>query len=195
MATLIADTPRHIYCYVDRSFLGDATGFEPCSLFGITSMPNRAWGHSVLLECGAVYSHVPPHALAFSEKPRAAEWSLQEAQVWDCFGVEFAVHEYAQLAGRDVDAYVLGEWLPGEYLFTAQHFADGYSREPSQAKQYHWIRLANDRLTILPGNRMLVHDPAFTRVAGKPSWLRVQRDVYTCESRNPWDRTIGEETG
>lgn len=195
---LIADLPRHIYCQVDRRFLsaGERDGFERVSWFGLTSMPGRAWGLSLLLECGAVYSHVPPHAIAFSPDPAA--WTLPEAQRWDCFGVHFAVHEYEQLQGRDVDAYIKprGEWLRGQYLFTAQHYGDGYSRAPDQAKQYHFIELELGRLAVLPGNCVLFHDQAFTRIDGKPAWLRVQTEVYSCESRDvaPWDNTITEET-
>lgn len=194
MPQLIGDVPGgQIYCLVERRYLGNGDGMEPCAWFGLVSTPNRAWGLTLLLECGAVYQNVPPHAIAFSEC--AAAWNLERAQTWDTFGLDFTVHEYAQLAGRDVEAYTGGKWIGGTYLFTAQHYGDGYSREPSQAKAFHFIRLENGRLTIQPGNRMLVHDAAFTRVRGKPTWLRVQRDVYTCERRVPWDETIGEETG
>lgn len=191
---LLGDIPRHVYCYVERRYLGEKDGLEPCSWFGLISTPNRAWGLVLLLENGAVYQNVPPHAISFVEKD-PPEWKLEQSQTWDTFGVRFATHEYAQLAEREVEAYVHGDWLPGTYLFTAQHYSDGYSREPSQTKAFHFIRLENGRLTIQPGNRMLVHDPAFTRVQGKPMWLRTQREVYSVERRVPWDDTITDETG
>lgn len=196
MAELIASLPRQIYCYVDRTFLsqGQERGFEPCAWFGLVSVPSRAWGLTVLLESGAVYTPLPPHAIAFSERPRAHDWRIDQAQRWDCFGVQFAVHEYEQLRERDVEAYVAGEWIRARYLFTAQHYDDGYSREPSQTKQYHFLQTEGDRLTALPGNCCLFHDTAFTRVSGKPSHLRVQRQVFYAEHGTIWDDTIGEET-
>lgn len=195
MPELIASLPTHQYCWVDRAFLsqGQRQGFERCSWFGLTSVPGRTWGLSVLLECGATYIHVPPHALAFSEQPEP-NWTLEQAQRWDCFGVNFAVTTYTQLDGRDVDAYVRGKWLRAEYIFTAQHYGDPYSLAPDQAKQFHFLRTRRGRLTILPGNCLLFHDPAFTKARGKPDWLRTQTEVYTCESGEPWDKTIGDET-
>ena len=196
MHNIISSLPSgHLYAFVDRVVLsaGERNGFERCSWFGLTSIPGRAWGLQLLLECGAVYSTVPPHALAFSEQPEP-NWTLQQAQRWDLPGDHFGCHVYEQLARRDVEAYVRGAWLPASYLFTARHSGDAYSQEPEQAKEYHFLRTDHDRLTILPGNCMLVHDPAFTIVRGKPDWLRVQTEVYACESVEPWDRTIGEHT-
>lgn len=195
MPEIIADTPRHIYAFVDRAYLsaGERTGFERCSWFGLTSIHGRAWGLQCLLECGAIYSTVPPHALAFSEDPEAS-WALEQAQRWDLPGSTFAAHEYQQLAGRDVEAYVRGTWLHASYLFTARHIGDSYSAEPEQAKEYHFLRTHHDRLTILPGNCCLFHDPAFTKVRGKPDWLRVQREVYACEAGEPWDKTVTENS-
>lgn len=197
MAEIISSLPMgHLYAWVDRAFLsaGQRQGFERCSWFGLTSIPGRAWGLQVLLECGAVFSTVPPHALAFSAAPPAS-WRLDQAQRWDLPGSIYSVHCYQQLAGRDVDAYVRGEWMPGKYIFSARHLGDGYSDHPEQAKEYNFIHVyVRERLTILPGNCMIVHDPAFTRVKGKPDWLRTQTEVYACESGEPWDTTITEET-
>jgi hypothetical protein len=209
VSTLFASLPRQLYCYVDARFLGTRTTFEPCSWFGLTSVPGRAWGLSVLLECGAMYSHVPPHAIYFAVPggDRSAEpWKLEQAQLWDCFGVDFAVHVYDQLDGRDVkvrwpdwckhtmalDAercvvcgktalqVAQGSELGGEYLFTAQHFGDGYSLQPEQAKQYHFVKLENGRLCTLPANCILFIDKAFVKPAW-PDWLRRQEAVYSAE--------------
>lgn len=196
MPDLISSLPMgHLYAWIDRAFLsqGQRKGFERCSWFGLTSIPGRAWGLQVLTESGAVYSTCPPHALAFSDTP-CAEWTLEQSQRWDLPGEHFACTVYSQLEGRDVDAYVRGAWVRSRYLFTARHSGDAYSREPEQAKEYHFLRTYHDRLTILPGNCCLFHDTAFTKVRDKPDWLRVQTDVYACESAEPWDKTIGEDT-
>lgn len=184
MSELFTSLPRHLYVHVDRTFVSSHDGFEPAAWFGLTSIPGRAWGLSLLLESGAIYSQVPPHAISFVS-PAACSWTLSLAQMWDCFGVSFALHEYTHLAGRVVEC-----WLPkgsraklkrGRYLFTAQHHGDGYSEAPEQAKQFHFIQLDNGRLTALPANRFVVHAPEFTRVAGLPSGLRRQTETYECE--------------
>lgn len=204
--TLFTSLPRHLYCYVDARFLsaGGRQTMEPCSWFGLTSVTGRAWGLSILLECGAMYSHVPPHAMYFAvpgEDHSNEPWPLERAQLWDCFGTEFAVHVYDQLDGRAVrvrwpkkpapaDATVLAQVvndmdkpleLGGEYLFTAQHYGDGYSLVPEQAKQYHFLKLDNGRLAALPANHILFLDGAFTRPEW-PTWLRRQEAIYTCEN-------------
>lgn len=189
MAELFTSLPRHLYCYVERRFLGEGTGLEPCSWFGLTSLPARAWGLSVLLECGAVYTQVPPHALYFPVPGgdfSETAWPLARAQLWDCFGYAFAVHEYTQLAlagggARARWPNVEGE-LAGRYLFTAQHYGDAYSQTPEQAKQFHFLALENGRLTALPGTNVLFGDACFTTDAGWPKWLRTQQAVYRCET-------------
>lgn len=196
MATLFTSLPRHLYCYVERSFIavdrGDR-GLERCTWFGLTSVPGRAWGLTVLLECGAIYSSLPPHAIVFGDQVAAAVndshlglavWPIGNAQLWGCFGYDFAVHIYEHLEDRDVEVWLgtPSELYDGTYLFTAQHYGDAYSLTPEQAKQYHFVRLENGRLTCVPANRMVVHAPEFTRdVKGLPPWLRRQTEVYSCE--------------
>lgn len=193
MSRLFTSLPRHLYCYVERRFIAvdrADPGLEPCTWFGLTSVPGRAWGLTVLLECGAIYSHVPPHAIVFGsedqtpEQVRNVAWPIGASQLWDCFGYDFAVHEYEHLAGRDVEVWVgnPSEVYAGSYLFTAQHYGDGYSRAPEQAKQYHFVELEVGRLTCVPANRMVVHAPEFTgKILGLPPWLRRQTEVYSCE--------------
>lgn len=188
MAELFASLPRQIYCHVDRRFLsaGLEEGLIECMWLGLTSVPGRAWGLTVLLESGALYSNVPPHALYFpvpgGDFSRTA-WSLRQSQRWDCFGYRFALHEYDVLFERPIVAFVLEERMAGRYLFTAQHFEDGYSLTPEQAKQYHFAQLANGRLCALPANFMLFSEPSFTDVKERPAWLRVQTAIYSCEPK------------
>ena len=91
--------PHHLYVHVDSAFFrGGQQRFEPAVWFAIRSAPDEAWGCHVMLECGAVYRSLPPHALAFSTTPQL-DWTLKQAQVWDCYGTEFDVIRYEYLAG------------------------------------------------------------------------------------------------
>lgn len=193
MPRLFTSLPRQLYVHVERRFIGEGDGLERASWFGLTSIPGRSWGLSLLLECGAIYSHVPPHAIALEpwEGRNRCTWSATQAQPFDCHGLDFAVHEYEQLHGREVlvrtrpwPLYLPSSpWTNsrGLYLFTAQHYGDGYSLEPEQAKQYHFVHLEHGRLAAVPANHMLVHDGAFTEIKGWPTWLRRQTEVYAGE--------------
>lgn len=177
---------------LERKFVREGgEGLERCSWFGLTSVPGRAWGLSVLLEDGALYSGLPPHAIVFETETiglhgKPKPWRLRQSQLWDCFGYDFALEEYSYLAGRTVHCSIenrAGELLEGEYLFTAQHLGDGYSATPEQAKQYHFVRLVEQgRLVCLPANRMLVDAAEFTTIEAKlPTNIKRQRETYTCE--------------
>jgi hypothetical protein len=191
VAKLFTSLPRHLYCMLERRYVrSGGDGLERCTWFGLTSVPGRAWGLTVLLENGAIYSHLPPNALVFETdsigvmgKPKP--WAIEQSQLWDCFGYDFAVEEYSYLAGRTVRCSVTrrqGELLAGEYLFTAQHYGDGYSSAPDQAKQYHFIKLELGRLTCLPANRFVVDAAEFTTLEGSlPKGLRRQTESYSCE--------------
>lgn len=170
------DLPKHIYCWVDSSFIRkDARGFEPCVWFALHSHPGRAWGCHILLECGAVYRNVPPHALAFGVNPDS--WSLQQAQMWDCYGSQFSTVEYTLLAGLRMTTR---EGYSGRYLFTAIPLRDGYSDHPEQAKEFMFCALDNGRLTIQPTNRVLFHDKSFCEAAW-PANLVVSEKVWRAE--------------
>jgi hypothetical protein len=167
---------RHIYCYVDSSFIRrQGTGFEPCVWFGLHSHPGRAWGCHVMLECGAVYRGLPPHALAFSDSP--ASWTLEQAQMWDCYGSQFSVIEYDFLSGLRVETNKSDR---GRYLFTVVPIADGYTAEPSQGKEFMFCQLDNDRLCVLPTNHILFLDKSFTTLAW-PKDLKASDSIWRVE--------------
>ena len=62
--TASGSLPRHQYVWVDGTFMG-SEGWHPAVWFGLHSQPGRAWGCTILLECGAIYRDLPLHALAF----------------------------------------------------------------------------------------------------------------------------------
>jgi hypothetical protein len=171
--------PHHQYCYVDASFISSRTGFIPCVWFGLVSIPGRMWGCTIMLECGAVYRAVPPHALAFYENPEP-DWAPQQAQRWDCYGREFSTIEYTYLRGVEVVAKCSDTLRGGDYLFTAAPIDDGFSRHPEQAKEFMFIKLNTGRLTIQPTDKVLFTDPSFVT----PEWptdLKTTTETYSCE--------------
>ena len=174
---MIASLPFHKYCWVDSSFIRPgSTGFEPVIWFGLVSQYSRAWGLNVLLECGAIYRSLPPHAIAFCEDPEP--WAITDAQMWDCYSDTFQLHEYAYLREMRVKT----KNNHGVYLFTAAFTDDGFTRAPDQQKEFSFIELEDSgRLTIQPTNRILFEDRSFTVDTGPPKDLVTQTEVWSCE--------------
>lgn len=185
--SLVGQLPRHLYVFVDSSFTHkEPIGFIPAVWFGLVSVPGRMWGCTVMLESGAIYRNLPPHAIAF--RPDAAEfWLPQEAQRWDCYGERFTTVEYSYLSGLDVRA-ICNEGderreIVGEYLFTVAPIGDGFSLDPSQAKEFTFVKLGNGRLTIQPTNYVLFQEKSFTTNPGFewPTGLKRQTEIWNCE--------------
>jgi hypothetical protein len=171
--------PHHQYCLVDARFISSGTGFIPCVWFGLVSIPGRMWGCTIMLECGAVYRAVPPHAIAFNDNPEP-DWRIEHAQRWDCYGREFSAIEYTYLRGVSVEAKAGNLLRTGEYLFTAAPIDDGFSRHPEQAKEFCFIKLNNGRLTIQPTDKVLFCDRSFV----SPKWptdLKATTEIFSCE--------------
>jgi len=172
------DLPYHIYGWVDRTFLsnGEQEGIELAVWFGLLTPPNRALGLTVMLECGAVYRGLPPHAWRFH--PMTQPWTLPEAQAWDNFGRSAQVLEYQYL--RELPVQVLASGDRGTYLFTLEWAEDGFSRYPGQSKCLHAIELDHGGLTFQPNDHLLWYESSFTRPA-RPTWLRRNLTVWGVE--------------
>ena len=176
MSSSSASLPRHYYVWVDQSFIREGgTGFEPAVWFGLHSHPGRAWGCHVMLECGAVYRGLPPHALAFDDKPD--DWTLPQAQMWDCYGRDFSLLRYTFLTGLQARAT---NGILCDYLFTAVPLTDGYSEHPSQSKEFMFTRTKGERLLILPTNKLRFIDKSFTAEGERPR-LKLADTVWSCE--------------
>lgn len=181
MPTLALDLPFHVYGFIDRQYLsaGMRDGWEPCVWFGLTCPRNRALGLSVLLECGAVYRELPPHA--FSNSVTTPAWTVQDAQAWDCFGGSAQTLEYTYL--RELPVRVIKSGDGGTYLFTIEFGEDGFSRYPGQTKCFHALQLEHGRLTFQPNNFLLWHESSFTTTDKPPTWLRRQPHTWHAEDR------------
>lgn len=183
MFTLIGQTPRHLYVFVDSAFTHkEPKGFVPAVWFGLVSYPGRVWGCTVMFESGAVYRNLPPQAIAFREDPENP-WHAQDAQAWDCYGLGFSAIEYVYLSGLRVSAKVSGVTFNGEYLFTVAPVGDGFSASPDQAKEFMFIALDNGRLTIQPTNHVVFEERSFTTNEAMefPKGLKRQTEVWSCE--------------
>lgn len=181
--TTVGELPRHIYCYVDSTYIfkdPKVAPMVPCVWFGLVSYPGRLWGCTIMLECGAVYRNVPSHALAFEKFPHG-EWSPEDAQTWDCYGESFTTLEYTYLQGLRCHVRANGKEHSGHYIFTAAPIGDGFSAYPEQAKEFYFIQLDNGRLTIQPTNQVILEERSFTNSTLWPSGLKRQSTVYSCE--------------
>jgi hypothetical protein len=176
---IAVNLPMHQYGFVRRSFLSnhERFGFEPAVWFGLTCPANRAFGLTVLLQCGGLYRELPPHAFAFSETSPAG--TIEQSQAWDCFGGDVQAIEYAYL--RELPVTLVSNKARGQYLFSVEFADNGFSRYPAQSKTLHALRLDDGRLTFQPGNFFTVYDSSFTDLHGDCSWLRRQTEAWGVE--------------
>jgi len=181
MNSFIGSIPKHEYIWVDSNFTHkNPTGFVRAVWFGLVSFPSRTWGLNVMFENGAVYRSLPPHAISFSENPKQGIWKPDDAQLWDCYGYDWACVEYTYLKGLKCSCKIKDKFLDGQYLFTVAPIGDGFSNSPEQSKEFKFIKLDNNRLTIQPTNKVLFKDNSFTDKSVSTS-LKLQTEYYSCE--------------
>ena len=203
MANHVADIPQPMYAYVDTAFLHnhqESRNWEDCWIYGLSALPGRAWGLSIMMQNGAIFQHLP--VIAFSRNPSDEKdhfHALPDLQIWSCYGYDFSTHEYAALSELPVRAYLRdGQWEVGRYWFTAAPYGDHYSRTPDQHKHFNFVWLDCGALACLPGNRLLFSDPSFTTKL--PEWgqrpqYKVNTRYYYPERDDVFDATITEVTG
>lgn len=197
MPVHIADVPRPFYGYVQDEFLYDGQqghGMRTaCLIYGLSALPARSWGLSILLDNGAMVQHVPLHALSTREHPEH-DHPLNHLQPWSCYGYEFATHEYGALFELPVKAYLKGGvWETGRYLFTAAPYDDPYSLTPDQHKHFNFVELDCGRIASLPGNRLLVYDSSFVTIPEERPRYRTNTRVWHTEGfgdDSPFDETV-----
>ena len=183
ISTVTGQLPRHQYVWIDTTFTHkEPHGFIPAVWFGLVSMPGRTWGCTVMLECGAIYRNIPPHAISFSQTPKEAVWTEKDAQRWDCYGNQFHAHIYNYLDALECKVRTNDKELIGEYLFSVAPVEDAFSYYPEQAKEFTFVKLKNDRLTIQPTDFTLFNEKSFTD--GKmefPKGVKRQTKIHHCE--------------
>jgi hypothetical protein len=184
----IGQLPKHLYLYVDTHFTHkESIGYQPCIWFGLVSYPSRAWGANLLLESGAIYRNVPLHALSYIKE--ANPWSLEKAQLYNCYSDQFTILEYDYLSGMKCAVKItnnaLCPMLIGHYLFTVAPLHDGFSDEPEQNKELKFIALENGRITVQPTNYLKFEDVSFTSKIKDdvtlPKGLKCQKEIYRAD--------------
>jgi len=205
---LNASIPQHRYGLVAREILygldpAKVGEFEPCVIFGVTSIPSRALHFSILCESGAQWARIPLHMLRHElPAPEAPTHALSELQMWDSHGYEFGLTQYQFLREmgcrwRKTD----GRWVPASYWFTLDHLDNGWSDYPPEHKCYHVV-LCEDgsgQIAALPNNRILWDDKSFVK-PGHPLDYRVMHETtWHAEHRperpslNPQDTAITQD--
>lgn len=169
---LNASVPQHLYGFVDKRILygmneAYANTYEPCVIFGVTSIPSRCLHFSILCESGAQWARIPLHMLRWelptSTKP---DHSLTELQMWDNHGWDFSTVQYEYL--REMNCTYRqrnGDIVPGQYWFTLDHTNNGYSQYPPEHKCYHIILLrdGSGQIAAQPNNRIIWKDFSFVK--------------------------------
>lgn len=197
---LNASVPQHIYGYVDKRILYGLTGesgIEACVITGVTSIPNRALHFSILCESGAQWARIPIHYLYHCE-PEGKRHQIEDLQMWDCMGWDFAVCQYDYF--REMSCTFRnrnGKDIPARYWFTLDHTDNGYSLSPVQHKCYHLLLLqdGSSQIAAMPNNRIKWHDPSFCK--GELPQYKVMANVtWHCERfglDNPQDTAITKD--
>lgn len=173
---------NHQYVFVDSTFiLTNEKSFIPAVWFGLASYPSRAWGCTVMLESGAIYRNLPLHAISFCEKPE--QWSIKQSQRWDCYGWDWTIVEYSYLSNLDCTVLIDNKQYNGQYLFSVSHIGDGFTANPEQSKEFTFVRLNNNRLTVQPTNYILFKETSFTTNNDRifPTNIKRQSIIYRCE--------------
>lgn len=200
MATHIADIPKPFYCYVRDEFLYDHTSghgnFTQCMAYGVSALPGRAWGISIMLSNGALVQHIPLHALTFDTSSQHSH-PLDHLQVWSCYGYEFSTHEYDAISEMPCKVYMKGQWENGRYMFTAAPYNDHFSMTPDQHKHFNFVRLDCGAVCAMPGNRILMYDSSFVTLPAEKPQYRTNTHVWHIENideKTPFDAVINHET-
>jgi hypothetical protein len=204
--TLNASVPQHIYGYVckeilhglDPKYVGE---FEPCVIFGVTSIPSRALHFSILCESGAQWARIPIQMLRWQlpSKPSVFDYRpISDLQCWDAHGWDFSVTQYEYL--REMGCTYRapsGEPVPASYWFTLDHTDNGYSQFPPEHKCYHLL-LCEDgsgQIAAMPNNRIIWKDKSFCKPGHPLDYKVMSPHTWHAEEgkRNPQDTAITKD--
>ncbi len=194
--TLNASVPQHAYGLVCREILyhldPEMVGqFEPCVIFGVTSIPSRALHFSIMCESGAQWARIPINMLR-SETPRREPRTMPELQCWDAHGWSFSTVQYDYLREMGCEYRTpSGEMVPASYWFTLDHTDNGWSQYPPEHKCYHLLFLedGSGQIAAMPNNRILWKDASFVKPGHGLDYKVMHPMTWHAESgkRNPQD--------
>ena len=194
--TLNASIPQHAYGLVCREILyhpdPEMVGqFEPCVIFGVTSIPSRALHFSIMCESGAQWARIPINMLRW-ETPRREPRAMPELQCWDAHGWSFSTVQYDYLREMGCEYHTPGgEMVPASYWFTLDHTDNGWSQYPPEHKCYHLLFLedGSGQIAAMPNNRILWKDASFVRPGHGLDYKVMHPMTWHAESgkRNPQD--------
>ena len=181
----IGSIPKHRYVWVDTNFTHkEPIGYIPAVWFALNSVVGRTWGLHIMLESGAFFRNVPPHAISFLDKPDELTWEAKDAQRWDCYSQNWSGIEYTYLSTLRCKAAISSEArLVGSYLFSVCPLDDAFTAYPEQAKEFMFIELDNGRLTIQPTNYVIFEEKSFTTndKLEFPKGLKSSNEIYSVE--------------
>ncbi len=203
-STLNASIPQHSYGYVckeilyglDKERIGQ---YEPCVIFGVTSIPSRALHFSILCESGAQWARIPIHMLRWQLPPKDAKRRpIDDLQCWDSHGWDFSVVQYEYLREMGcVYRTPTGELVPASYWFTLDHTDNGFSQYPPEHKCYHLLFLedGSGQIAAMPNNRIIWKDKSFVRPGHPLDYKVMHMQTWHAEEgrRNPQDTAITKE--
>lgn len=188
---------KPLKCFVRNEFLHDLdlefTGFVPAIMIGVSSRPGLALGFHIILDCGAVFWHVPIHALCWKED--APLEKVDVLQLWNCFSYSIAVTCFSYLADLRV-AYLRKDrkWSNGNYICTFDWCGDSHrdldlslAEIPDEHKCAHFIRLDSGNFALQPNNRIRWFESSFVvkDFPMKPTF-KVNTHLWNCELSDQW---------
>lgn len=161
--------------------------FTPVQVFGLTSLPGRAVGFSVMTDGGAQIARIPVHALVHKED--TPNLPLDWLELWDCFSYQAQAVCYDYLHEMKCKVFLKDkQWYEGQYKFTIDWVGGDYAEEASEYKCGHVIALDNGCFAIQPNNRIYwTGDPSFiTRPLQEFPGYKVNTYNWKCENANKW---------
>lgn len=124
--------------------------------------------------------------------------ALNELQMWDCHGWDFASTKYEYL--RDMACKYRqrsGDCVHGFYWFTADHTDNGYSMYPPEHKCYHFICLedGSGQIAAQPNNRIIWSDDSWVKPSHQFDYRVVSPHTYHAETskQNAQDTAFTQE--
>lgn len=180
------------YCYVKKEHFFDYESefgeFEYCYVFGARSISARALTFHIMTEGGAQRANVPISALV--HKKEYEKMTLEELQLWDCFGSNINSILFDYLQNKRCQVILRNKSVVwGTYMMTFDWEDNSYSECPHDYKNAHMIKLDNGNFALQPNNRILWRDSNFIT---KPIDLnnipkyKVDKKIFTCENSDRW---------